>query len=157
MSLGLLFIPVMSREDTLRSLFSVYFSQEVMTNSARWASRHLVTHISNLAQSWTVSRGVATIRPPKHVQKKFIYLCICIVSVFSCSDLWHSPQENMGNGIFEALKLKMPPDPLRVSRHRRTFHYASVCIPKTDNHATPLVSWWYWFLSPLRAFYWVNR
>ena len=51
---------------------------------------------------------------------KYFYLRICF-------DLGTFPQENMGNGISEALKINifcgsMPPDPPRASRLRRTFH-----------------------------------
>ena len=49
----------------------------------------------------------------------------------------------MGNGISEALKIKifwwsMLPHPARGSRLRRSFHYALLCVPKRKNHATPL-------------------
>lgn len=49
-----------------------------------------------------------------------------MVDIFSFSDLWTFPHENMGNGVSEALKIE--------------FHYTLVCVPKTENHATPLLN-----------------
>ena len=50
----------------------------------------------------------------------------------------------MGNGIFEALKIKiflgsMPPNPPSASRLRRSFSLCFLCVPRWKNHATPLI------------------
>ena len=76
---------------------------------------------------------------------KYARLSYRIISVFSCVDLWKFPLKNMGNGISEALKIKMfwgsmPPDPPSASRLRRSFSLRFLCVPRRKNHATPLLS-----------------
>lgn len=80
--------------------------------------------------------GVATIYARTHMRTSKIFFFFFFI-------LWFMSlraQENMENGISEALKIKIfwrsiPPDPLRGSRRPSTFHYAFVCVPKIENHA----------------------